>query len=430
MYWFSDADNTVLYVGKAKNLRNRVRSYTHTKQLSNRIARMTLTAKKLTFKVLSSELEALLVEAELIRTYQPEFNVLLKDDKSPLYIWITAEDFPQVETIRKKDAVAKHIKGTVLGPYQSAYKVREVLKLVRPVFRWCAHPNTSQNRACFYYHIDQCSGACVGEISQKEYQHQMRQLTDFLRGKKHEIITELKQELTEFSQSLAYEKAARVRDQLKIITEITRPTFKLKPSLLLNQSLTNSIATDGTIYLKALLHQHMAVPKQYPLKRIEGYDVSNTQGTLASVAMVTFMNGSPEKAEYRLFNIKTLDTPNDYHMMKEALLRRQNHPEWGRPQLLVIDGGKGQLRAALSVWQWRTPLISIAKNPDRIIIPQLSFQDKKTDELYPLKNLEYAVIKLPSSHPALKLVQQIRDEAHRFSKKQHSRRRTKSLLLP
>src|SRR5207302_1258312 len=133
------------------------------------------------------------------------------------------------------------------------------------------------------------------------------------------------------------------------------------------------------------------------------------------------------KEEYKLFNIRLLKTPNDYAMLQEALVRRQNHPEWGTPDLVLIDGGKGQLRAALKVWQWTTPVISIAKKPDRIIIPILPPHEREKNaekmeaEIHDLKGLKYHELSLEVGHPALTILQQVRDEAHRFSKRQHTR---------
>jgi excinuclease ABC subunit C len=145
---------------------------------------------------------------------------------------------------------------------------------------------------------------------------------------------------------------------------------------------------------------------------------------------VTFINGQADTSEYRLFNIRTLDTPNDFAMLQEALLRRQNHQEWGIPNLMVIDGGKGQLRSALKAWHWTVPMISIAKKPDRLIFPIFPITDKDIpqDEPRNLDGLKYEEVKLPPDHPALNLIQRIRDESHRFSKKQHTRLRQKTML--
>jgi excinuclease ABC subunit C len=214
-----------------------------------------------------------------------------------------------------------------------------------------------------------------------------------------------------------FEAAAHLRDKIQRIILVTSKQYRLKPDMVLPQ-LRDSQAAEGLIHLRKIVRDHFSLPRTYSLSRIEGYDVSNTQGTLASVAMVTFVDGKPAPEEYRLFNIKTLNTPNDYHMMKEALTRRQNNFEWGIPDLLVIDGGKGQLRAALRVWSHQTPIISIVKRPDRIVVPMQT----------PTGKADYKIIKLPEHHPTLQLIQQIRDEAHRFSKKQHSGRRLKSMF--
>lgn len=429
MYWFLDKDENVLYVGKAKSLRKRVSSYTYLSRLPDRTLQLVSTAHEIRTQVLTSELEALLVEAELIRTYRPRFNILLKDDKSPIYVHITNEKFPRVTAVRKNEIISQHLKGTILGPFQSAYKLREVLYIARDIFPWCSERGNKEeeSKPCFYYHIGLCSGACIGEISEEEYKEQIKRLVLFLRGKKSEVVSLLESQMKTAAEKEHFEKAARLRDQQQLITEVTRPTFHMKPDLLLSTPLTGKTHQERILHLRRVLHTYQAVAANSPLTRIECYDVSNISGELAAVAMVVFVNGEAAKAEYRLFNIRTLNTPNDYHMMKEALLRRQNHPEWGRPDLVVIDGGKGQLRAALNVWQWHNPVISIAKDPDRLIIPDLASLNS-LDAKGSLSGLKYHVVALPETHPGLQLIQNLRDEAHRFSKKQFSRRKLKNMF--
>lgn len=422
-----DDHDHVLYVGKAKNLKNRVSSYRLYNQLISRTKQLVTTATRLKFQPLESELEALLVEAELIHTHQPPFNILLKDDKSPIYILITTETFPRVTMVRKRDVQKQKVpNGSILGPFPSSFKVREVLKIARKVFPWCSDPYSG--KPCFYYHIQQCPGACTGEISPEDYQRNIRLLKLFLKGKKNDVIRDLEKEMKEAVAAEKFEQAARLRDSLLNIREVTKRSYALAPNAALPNLKMNQ-AEESQIILRELLRNYLELPKNYPLDRIEAYDVSNIQGTNAAVAMVTFINGMSETDEYRLFNIKTLDTPNDYGMLKEALLRRQNHPEWGIPNLVVIDGGKGQLRAALSVWGWTVPVISIAKKPDRIIIPiRQEKAGSKEIELHTLPKLTYHELKLPETHLALKLIQQLRDEAHRFSKQQHHRRSLKQLF--
>jgi len=381
-------------------------------------------------QVLESELEALLVEAELIRTHQPPYNILLKDDKTPLYIHITDEEFPRILTVRKKDFEKKHQTGMVLGPFPSAYKVKEVLSIGRKIFPFCNGPRNSQygtaeNKPCFHFDLDQCLGACIGRVSKEQYRETIHQLTIFLKGKKKDVTRQIEQSMKDAALAENYELAAQLRDRLRAVKDVTERKTSLKPELLLPR-LKESLRAEGLIQLRSYLAQYMSYPKTYPLTRIECYDVSNIQGTNATVAMVTFLNGQAATDKYRLFNIRTLNTPNDFAMLQEAILRRQNHAEWGLPNLLLIDGGKGQLRAVLKAWFWHIPVISIAKNPDRLIFPLISFQDDA--EAKNLRNLRYEELKLPEGSPALVLAQQLRDEAHRFSKKQHTRLRNKSML--
>lgn len=391
---------------------------------------MVATAVEVKHKVLESELEALLVEAHLINTYQPEFNTLLKDDKSPLYIHITNEPFPRVIQIRKKELLKKQLNGKVLGPFSSAYKVQEVLKIARKIFPWCnkkIEDETKRNceqKPCFYYHIDQCPGACIGKITPAKYQENIEQLVLFLSGKKKLVTKNLEIQLQQAISKEEFEKAATIRDQLALIRQVTHKSHSLKPELT-TPALQNRVSEDGIIYLQQILAHYLGYPKQYSLERIEGYDVSNIQGTNPAVALVTFTNGKADTDNYRIFNIKSLDTPNDFQMLQEAVTRRQNHPEWGTPNLLLIDGGKGQVRAVLKVWRWYCPVIGIAKNPDRLVLPYTVHSDKNQKKMSPIF---YHIVKLEENHPTLKLIQQIRDEAHRFSQKQHKKKRLEKMF--
>jgi excinuclease ABC subunit C len=293
------------------------------------------------------------------------------------------------------------------------------MKLARRIFPWCDKPN-QHTKACFYYHIDQCPGTCLGKITAKEYQQNIRQLTLFLKGRSKQVQTELKTQMRLLSKNNQYEQAAKIRDQLRAIEAVTSQPSLLKPDLS-TPGLTKSWPTNTTAYLKRLVTQYSQLPDAYQLNRIEGYDVSNTSGQLGVVSMVVFEHGQKTLKEYRLFNIKTIHTPNDYQMMKEALYRRSNHPEWQLPDLIIIDGGRGQLKAALTAWSHKTPIISLAKNPDRLIIPVLNKNRKP---------ITYHELKLPGNHPALQLTQAIRDESHRFSHNHHTKRRLKQLIDP
>lgn len=405
-----------MYVGKAKNLKNRITSYTQYAQLAPRIKKLVSTAHKLKFEILDSELEALLIEAELIRVHQPFFNVRLKDDKSPIYLVVTTDEpFPVVLRKRKTDIVKEKPRGTVLGPFQSGFSLNEVLKIARKIFPWCADPHGG--RPCFYYHLDLCPGACVGDIPESGYRENIDQLILFLRGKKKAVLKDLTAKMKAASEAQQYEKAQEYKEKIQHIEEVTKKQYRLAPSLVL-PGFGMEQAKQGVVELQKILQTYAGFPRTAKLTRIEGFDVSNISGTNAAVSMVTFTDGQPDTDHYRLFNIRTLQTPNDYHMLQEALQRRQNHPEWGKPDLTLIDGGKGQVRAVLKVWQWENPVIGIAKKPDRLVIPIHTEGEK----------LSYEIITLPADHPALKLIARIRNESHRFAKKQFHKRHIKKLL--
>jgi excinuclease ABC subunit C len=394
---------------------------------------MVQAAVEVKFRELDNELEALLTEADLIRLYQPPVNVLLKDDKSPIYLLITAEKYSRVLTIRKREQLKMQRAGTVLGPFPSAYKLREVLKLMRPIFPWCNEASDPQKRrarprACFHFHLGLCPGACIELLPPADYSQTIAQLADFLRGRTKEIRAEIADKLKEAAEAEKYEKAAELRDRLLLIKEVTSKQYKLAPDILTGTQLLSNDQEHQLFQLKQQLVEHQLLPPQVPLHRIECYDVSNIQGKNAVVAMTCFVDGAPARDQYRLFNIRTLNTPNDYRMLQEALARRQNHPEWGRPDLVVIDGGKGQVNAALKVWTWRNAVIGIAKHPDRLVIPQLDWNAWQEGELHPVAQPRFHLLALPLSHPGLRLVQQLRDEAHRFSNRQRVRLASRDLL--
>lgn len=413
MYWFLDAADNVLYVGKAKNLKNRLTNYKQWQQTRGKTRKLVLAAQTLKFEVLESELEALLTEAELIRTHQPPYNILLKDDKTPLYVVITKETFPRVLTVRRRDLEKHQIpKGKLFGPYQSAFQVKEVLSTVRHIFPWC-NAGPASKRPCFFAHVELCPGVCTHSISAAAYQESIDALALFLRGKSRPVIALLKERMKLAAEHEQFEDAAVLKYRIEAILNVTKKQFHLRPDVQLPK-LHDSNIREGLTLLRHTIAEHAGIPKSFPLQRIECYDVSNIQGTNASVSMVVATDGEIDTDAYRQFRIRLLDTPNDFAMLQEALTRRQNHPEWGEPSLVVIDGGKGQVRAVKKVWSWSCPIIGIAKNPDRLIIPT---PHAGTD-----------VVTLPPDHPGLLIIQRLRDEAHRFAKKYHSTLRTRTML--
>lgn len=420
MYWFLDARKQVLYVGKAKILRQRLWSYTHTNQILPKTNKMLQLATMTRYLEVDSELDALLLEAELIRAYQPPYNVLLKDDKSPLYIAITKEPYPKILAVRKGN-ISSADKKTFLhlyGPYQSSTKVRQLLKLLRKLFPYC-NAKRGQHRACMYHHLGLCPGVCVDAISQSTYAQTIDAIHLFLTGRRHQLKQKLIREIKELSDLEAYEAAAKIKTQFEAMTYIISH-YKEKDQSMVLPNLSQDIGIDRMIHLRRLLSKHYALPSDYPLNRVECYDVSNIDGKFATVSMVVFTNGLRDPKSYKKFRIKTLNSPNDVGMLKEALKRRLNHEDWGFPNLVVIDGGRGQVRAARQVISWTIPVVSIAKHPDRLIIPIIANTNSNQIPTFQ-DTINFAIETLNPRDSGAHLIQALRDESHRFAKTYHQK---------
>lgn len=398
-------------MGKAKNLNHRLRSYSHTKHLLPKTKQLVFQTATVFYQELESELSALLIEAELIRTYQPTYNVLLKDDKSPLYIVITKAQFPQVHAVRKTDLASNGPLLRSFGPFPSARQVKRVLTLSRKLFPWCTARKTNPPKACFYYHLKLCPGVCISSINQKEYRSIIRHLILFLEGKHQRIIKNLTKQLNQASQKQDFETAAKLKAQIEAITYVITHYQSTQNQPL--PQLTQDIASERLIGLKRLL-KHAQIPIT-ALNRIEMYDVATLSGQSSTASMVVAINGQLEPAQYRHFTIKNATKANDFAMLKQAISRRLKHPEWTYPDLMILDGGKTQIRAVQSALPPSIPLIGLAKNPDRLIIPSPS----KTYTVIPLSN---------PTEPASQLVLQLRDEAHRFARRLHHRHTRNKLL--
>lgn len=437
----------VLYVGKAKNLKKRIAQYRQLKGLTNFKQRLVVEATKVKYESLESELIALFVEAELIRKYQPHYNIQLRDDKSPIYLVITNEVFPRLLTARRSDLTKPMFKsGTHFGPFQSAYMLKQVLRTIRSSFGWCniagkvysseedwaEKLKKGETRPCFYAHLGVCSGACSGRVTPREYANMIRRLKMFLRGQTKSVQRDLKKQIKEAAQDQDFELAQSLKEQWQSIESLLSAQRKLTPDIALPR-IQSIFGQQAVTLLSKVVGEHFNLPVEsnslvesdnvladsgqanfqngqtissqlWSARRIEGYDVSNVSGKYAAVSMVVFIDGQPAKQHYRVFYIRQKDTPDDYFMLQEALERRQKHPEWGEPDLVLIDGGRGQLSKVRAVWQWDNPVVSIGKQPDRLFLPKLD--DKEA--------LQIPVDRLAT---AGQLLQQVRDESHRFAKK-------------
>ena len=532
VYLMRDAEGNILYVGKAANLHQRVRSYFGTRQeLSPKLQRLVSRVNDLDFFVTTSEQEALILELNLIKRYRPRYNVRLKDDKTFPYLKIDLnEDWPRVHITRRLEENG----GRYFGPFASAKSVRQTLKLIKGIFpfRSCSKTITGSDlRPCLDYHIRHCLGPCIGSVSRQEYAEVIKQAILFLEGKQEIVVQELESKMEKAAEALDFEKAALLRDQIQAVNKVIegqriattvkgeqdviafagdkdqayvqvffirsgkligRESFVLQgtrseepyqimtsfvkqfydsspyipPLLLLQHPVEDTAVIETWLQSKRGAKVHIQVPyrgnkkqmvkivaenaeqglQQLKIKqlaaptaleaalaeikrelrlpclpsRIEGYDISNIQGMAAVGSMVVFDKGEPKPSHYRRFRIKTVPGVDDYAMLQEVLKRRfkrssikssdASAPDtWTiLPDLVLIDGGKGQLNTALSAMRemgaGSIPVASLAKENEEIFIPQ-----------------EKEPVILPGNSPALQLLQRLRDEAHRFALGYHQK---------
>jgi excinuclease ABC subunit C len=537
VYLMKGEADEVLYVGKAVNLRNRLRSYFQSSAThSPRVLRLVDNAADLDFFVTDSELEALILECNLIKRHRPHYNVRLKDDKRYPYIKITwQEDFPRVNVVRRMLADGARY----FGPYTSSAAMRQTLALLRRIFPYltCKRKITgSDERSCLYHHIGRCLAPCIGAVSKDDYRDMMQQVCLFLEGKGEEVLASLRQRMETAAENMEFERAANLRDQIDAVERVIERQRVVSASLV-DQDAIAIAREDGEVctqvffvrsgklvgheyflmegggdveepeilssFLKQFYNHAAHVPPEIllpaeieenqvierwlterrggkvslrvprrgqkrkllemveenaretlshllareqiertralsglndlqtqlglhgPPLRIEAYDISNLQGVAATGSMVVFAAGAPAKSEYRRFKIRAAQGPDDYAMMQQVLRRRfrraaaeerETQGSWAQiPDLIVVDGGKGQLNAALEVLAEQglegVPIIGLAKAREEIFTPA-----------------ESEPVVLPRDSEALHLLQRLRDEAHRFAIVYHKAvRRSQSL---
>jgi excinuclease ABC subunit C len=531
VYLMKDAGGNIMYVGKAANLRSRVRSYFASGQkLSPKLGRLISRVANLDFFVTASEQEALILELNLIKRHRPRFNVRLKDDKTFPYLKIDINhDWPRVYVTRRLEENG----GRYFGPFASAKSVRQTLKVLKEIFpsRSCSRAITgTDSRPCLDYHLQRCLAPCIGATSKEEYAEVIRQIVLFLEGKQERVVRELEHKMEQASEALDFERAALLRDRIQAVARVIegqriattvrgeqdiiafsqdrnqayvqvffvrggklvgRESFILDgtrseeppqimtsfikqfyaqaphiPPLLLLQhpvadkatieewlaskrgsrvriqvpqrgnrkQLLSTVAENAREGLAQLRIRQLSAPQvleaalaeiQKELRlprlpsRMEGYDISNIQGKMAVGSMVVFEKGRPKPAHYRRFRIKTVAGADDYAMIHEILSRRFKHlsdaasDAWAtQPDLVLIDGGKGQLNAALAAMTQAgassLPVASLAKENEEIFVPQ-----------------QTEPITLSRRSPGLKLLERLRDEAHRFALGYHRKTRSK-----
>ena len=403
VYIFLDANGNILYVGKAINLKKRVSSYFAKKNLGEKTHILVSQIAKIRTIEVQSEIESLLLEANLIKKFLPKYNINLKDGKAYPLIKITVKDkYPKVLVARKIDDP----NSLYFGPFPNSGAMRIVLKTVRKIFPFQSVLN-HQNKPCLYYHIGLCP--CPEVFKDPNYQKTIKHIIKFLGGKTKNVIKDLEKERDLFSKDQEFEKASVVQKQIEAIKLITSKFYK--PTVYeLNPNLREDIRLEELNELQKYLENGGV--KIHNLRRIECYDISNTSGKNATASMVVFKDGEKDSASYRKFRIRGSynEKPNDFAMMEEVIERRLKHNEWETPGLIIVDGGKGQVSSALKAlakMQRNIPLIGLAKREETIILP------------------DFSEIKLPKDSKQLHLIMRLRDEAHRFAITYHKKIRGK-----
>jgi excinuclease ABC subunit C len=430
VYLYKDKRRQIIYIGKAAVLRNRVRQYFQkSRPLDPKTKALMAEIADVEWITVESEMDALFLEAELVRRYQPRYNILLRDDKSTAFIRITYKSaHPTVMITRRPlDDDAQYF-----GPYFNAGSARRALYYLRRVFPYSTHTASIPKRACLQYHLGLCPGLEDGKTSLEDYRATLKKLMAYLKGERVELIKQIEKEMNKAAKHKDFEQAAKLRNQLFALKGLSR-------QIIFSDKEFMDISKDEGL---AGLSEILGLAK--PPRRIEGYDISHMGGTDNVASMVVFTNGVPNKTAYRKFKMR-LSGNDDFAHMREAITRRlsgKNQKEWGLPDLFLIDGGKGQLSAAIAARDKaglnHIPMIGLAKREEEIVIDPLKsnvrINESKVAELEagstPTEN--YTLLRLPRNHPTVKLLQRIRDESHRFAVNYHTvlkrQRQTSSLL--
>jgi excinuclease ABC subunit C len=416
VYIMRDSAANIIYIGKARALKKRVASYFKNTPDVKTLGILS-SLRHIDFVLCESERDALVFERRLINRYKPFYNSMWKDDKSYPYLKLSLnEDFPRLILTRRKLKDG----GEYFGPYPQVIPIKKLQWWLTKMFRLrlcrlelgVKHlPKISKVKSCLYLHTGKCPGPCVGKISLEDYNKNVKEVNLFLKAKFLELKDVWEKEMRAASNNREYEKAADLRDRLGALEQMQEKVVIReiqKEDLALSLKSTNALKE---------LKDELKLPK-WPLV-IEGFDISNISGALAVGSMVRFSNGQPDQSGYRKFRIKTVAGPDDFAMLKEVIYRRYKRmlDEKGKlPDLILVDGGKGQLSAAVEILYKlglkKTPIVSIAKKEEELFTPGTP-----------------PGLKLPKDSVALRLLQRVRDEAHRFGLSYHHTLRKKKLNL-
>ena len=405
VYIFKDKSGHILYIGKATNLRSRVSSYFNGRMENRPVQHAISQISKVETIETDSVLEALILESNLIKKYQPKYNVDLKDDKSFSYAVITKEGFPRIVILRKTDLDnydanlrinADPRITNVFGPYTSKKQLETALKIIRKIFPYHSLKQQTE-KGCLDYQIGLCPGPYAGGISTKEYLKNIKNIKMILEGKKKSLVGKLEIEMRALAKKHEFEKAGEIRNKIFALQHIRDIALISKE--------------DKGLQVAGYRLQDT---------RLEAYDISNISGQYAVGSMVVFKNNEPDKSQYRKFKIKTIQGADDVGMMREVLMRRFNN-NWSMPDLILLDGGQGHLsmyNKLMRLLKIDIPGIAVAKGPTR-----------KNLELHCDANLQInANQQITNILNDKNLIKQIMDEAHRFAIMYHKKVRKKMFI--
>ncbi len=403
VYKFLDDKKEILYIGKALNLKTRVSSYfTSTHSDRPHIIKMLQYIKDVETITTENEIESLILESALIKKYRPKFNVLAKDDKSFSWIYISTQDeFPRVKIVRsiKKDEIKK---GKLFGPYPKGNATKRLFNYIRKIYPFCTCTNPKE--PCLYYHLNLCPAPFQGKISKEDYRKNINGIINFLSGRKKNIVSSLKKEMEVYAKTKDFEKAAILRDKINDLEYISQK-ISVSPFEAEDEYFASKLTS---------LKEELFLKK---LSRIECFDISNIQGQFAFGAMSVAIDGRLDNSEYRIFKIRETNKPDDPKMLFEVLYRRiKKYTDLDKPDLILIDGGISQLSVLKNIIPKDIKVIAISKGK-RMKRKNV----KQVDEFWTYDSDEYKNIKIKS----IKLLVELRDEAHRFGIKYHRKSRAK-----
>jgi len=412
VYFHKDKSGEIIYVGKAAVLKNRVRQYFQSsRDMDTKTRALVAEIYDTDWVETESEVDALFLEAEMVKRYMPRYNILLRDDKSLVYIRIDMKnDWPFVSFTRNPiDDGAEYY-----GPYFNAFAVKKALRYLRRIFPHYIKEPKSGVEKDFDSHL----GLSPVGMNSSEYKSNLRRLISYIKGNRKALIVDFEKDMKIAAENQDFESAAKIRNRIQNLKELQRRiVFGDKEFLDINKDR----ALNDLVDLLDL--------KKIPT-RIEGFDISHMSGTNVVASMVVFKNGVSDRSEYRKFKIH-VDRNDDFYNMSETLTRRlseKNIKSWGKPSLILIDGGKGQLDAAIksrgACGQNEIPFIGLAKRDEQIVVKFDEFNISKIKVEQLGGSIEfsenYLLINLPKSSAIIKLLQRIRDESHRFAVSYHT----------